>query len=212
MKTYYKGSRPSRRVVPCMPPMLEEEKIPLINTDTGYGGSACENAIAMFLLSQKINCAQPTVDEGADLLVEKGDKWQKAQVKKIQYINQLDNRYSSRHGSKRYREMYGFKFQRSGGQGKQRTIDEIDVFYHTLFTCYRMLIWEIPASIVPLREDGKTFINIIRGTLDRSSSHKQKSSWIDLKKHLIYTRYDPIIFTKFPDFFGKKSNLESFYK
>ena len=225
MKRSHKGTRPPEKIVPCMPPMLEEEKIPLDRSCSGtkssstkYGGTSCEHAMAMFLLSQKINCAEPYVDEGADLLVDRGDKWQKAQVKKVVYCTKYDHGIYTRTGRKEYRSHYSFMFQAGGGNvswlkngRRQRTIDEIDVFYHVLFTCYRMLIWEIPASIVPLRDDGKTFVHCVSGTIDRDN-WKRKPAAIDLNKHLIYTRYDPIIFKNFPDFFEEKPNLESFFK
>ena len=61
MKRSHKGTRPPEKIVPCMPPMLEEEKIPLDRSCSGtkssstkYGGTSCEHAMAMFLLSQKI--------------------------------------------------------------------------------------------------------------------------------------------------------------
>ena len=112
---------------------------------------------------------------------------------------------------------FSFNFQGGGGSvphlkngRKQRTIDEIDIFYHVLFTCYRMLVWETPASIVPLRGDKKTFVFGCGATLTRDN-WKRKPAAIDFNKHLIYSRYDPIIFKKFPDFFEEKPNLESFF-
>ena len=85
-------SKNAKKIVPCMPPLLEEEKIPLDRSKgfTKFGGTACEQAMMMFLLSQRINCAEPLVDDGVDLLVEKGDKYQRAQVKKVVYQNKKD--------------------------------------------------------------------------------------------------------------------------
>ena len=214
-----KRSPNARRLIPCMPVFLEEEKIPLDRSKniTKFGGTACEHAMMMFLLSQTINCAEPFVDEGADLLVEKGDKWQKAQVKKVVYSRQLDRGLLERKGVEVYRDEYKFCFQGGGSSAphlkngrRQRTIDEIDLFYHVLFTCYRMLIWEIPSSIVPLRADGKTFVQCVSSGLVRDN-WKRKPVAIDLNKHLIYSRYDPIIFQHYPNFFEKKPTLEPFF-
>ena len=212
-------SKKAEKLIPCMPPLLEEEKIPLDRSQNGtkFGGTACEYSMATFLLSQRINCAEPIIDEGADLLVDRGDKWEKAQVKKVVYCNKLDCGMLERSGERVYREDFKFQFQGGGGNvswlkngRRQRTINEIDLFYHVLFTCYRTLIWEIPASIVPLREDGKTFVHCVSSGLVRDN-WKRKSAAIDLNKHLIYTRYDPIIFQHYPDFFNKKSTLEPFF-
>ena len=162
--------------------------------------------MATFLLSQRINCAEPIIDEGADLLVDRGNKWEKAQVKKVVYCKKLDSGMLKNSGKRIYREDFKFQFQGGGGNvswlkngRRQRTINEIDLFYHVLFTCYRTLIWEIPASIVPLREDNKTFVHCVSSGLVRDN-WKRKPAAIDLNKHLIYTRYDPIIFQHYPDF------------
>ena len=217
---YFQMSRGDlKKISPCMPPMLEVEKIPLSRSKNGtkFGGTACEKYMTMFLLSQNINCAEPLVDEGADLLVDRGDKWQKAQIKKVVYQNKYDYGMYERTGKKVYSSIFQFMFQNGGGNiswlkngRRQRTIDEIDIFYHVLLTCYRTLIWEIPASIVPLRDDGKTFVHTVSGTIDRDS-WKRKPAAIDLYQHLIYSRYDPIIFQEYPDFFEKKPTLESFF-
>ena len=212
-------SKNSGRLIPCMPPLLEEEKIPLDRNKgtTKFGGTACEHAMVMFLLSQITNCAEPYVDEGVDLLVKKNHKWERAQVKKVVYRNKYDHGMMERSGEKIYRESFSFNFQGGGGNvswlkngRRQRTIDEIDIFYHVLFTCYRMLIWETPASIVPLREDKKTFVFGCGATLTRDNWKKRPAA-IDFNKHLIYSRYDPLIFKKFPDFFEEKPNLEPFF-
>tara|TARA_B100000214_G_C23749116_1_gene526872 strand:+ start:49 stop:699 length:651 start_codon:yes stop_codon:yes gene_type:complete len=209
----------AQRIVPVMPVLLDEEKIPLDRSQNGtkFGGTACEYSMATFLLSQRINCAEPIIDEGADLLVDRGDKWEKAQVKKVVYCKKLDSGMLKNSGKRVYREDFKFQFQGGGGNvsylkngRRQRTIHEIDLFYHVLFTCYRTLIWEIPASIVPLREDGKTFVHCVSSGLVRDN-WKRKPAAIDLNKHLIYTRYDPIIFQHYPDFFNKKSTLEPFF-
>ena len=47
----------AQRLVPCMPPLMEEETIPLDKADGGvrYGGTACENLVKAYFLSQNIN-------------------------------------------------------------------------------------------------------------------------------------------------------------
>ena len=96
-----------------MPVLLDEEKIPLDRSQNGtkFGGTACEYSMATFLLSQRINCAEPIIDEGADLLVDRGDKWEKAQVKKVVYCKKLDSGMLKNSGKRVYREDFKFQFQ-----------------------------------------------------------------------------------------------------
>ena len=209
------------RLVPCMPPLIEEETRPLSRAggDTRFGGSACELAVKNYFLSQSNNVAEPHVDVGVDLLIEKPEGWVRGQVKKVVYCKKLDSGMLKNSGKRIYREDFKFQFQGGGGNvswlkngRRQRTINEIDLFYHVLFTCYRTLIWEIPASIVPLREDNKTFVHCVSSGLVRDN-WKRKPAAIDLNKHLIYTRYDPIIFKTYPDFFLKpeQTTLDNFF-
>ena len=43
----------AKRLVPCMPPLLQEETIPLDsgNSGTRFGGTTCEELVASYLLS-----------------------------------------------------------------------------------------------------------------------------------------------------------------
>ena len=56
----------AQRTVPCMPPLMEEETIPLNREagDTKFGGTACENIVKAYFLSKSINIAEPNVDDG----------------------------------------------------------------------------------------------------------------------------------------------------
>ena len=150
----------AQRLVPCMPPLMEEETIPLDRANGGvrYGGTACENLVKAYLLSQSINTAEPDVDDGVDLLLEKpGEGWVRGQVKKVVYKSQLDYGMKSYNGSIVYRSRYDFRFQGCGKVGgrRQRRKGEIDYFYHVLMTAHRQLIWEVPESLIPLRKNGE---------------------------------------------------------
>ena len=59
----------AQRLVPCMPPLLKEETIPLARENSSFGGTACENIVKSYFLTHKINIAEPHVDEGVDLLI-----------------------------------------------------------------------------------------------------------------------------------------------
>ena len=200
-----KRSPNAQRLVPCMPPLLEEETIPLDRQDgVRYGGTACENLVKAYFLTQNINIAEPHVDDGVDLLIQKpGEGWVRGQVKKVIYKSQLDYGMKSHSGKEVYRSRYDFRFQGGGEKGRrQRKGGEIDYFYHVLMTTYRQLIWETPESLIPLRENGE-YIQSKNPNLDGDNWIRKKAE-IDFNKLLMYSRYDPIIFKTYPDFFLKQ--------
>jgi len=208
----------AQRLVPCMPPLLEEETIPLDRSEgVRYGGTACENLVKAYFLSNQINVSQPYVDDGVDLLIEQPEGWVKGQVKKVVYQTKLDYQHKKNFGNEIYRPRYNFNFQGGGYSArkngvcrKQRTPSDYDYFYHVLLTQYRQLIWETPVHLIPTREDG-TFIHGKCPSLD-SDGWVRKKSEIDFNKYLVYTRYDPLIFKTYPDFFlkEKEPNLLDF--
>ena len=204
----------AQRLVPCMPPLMEEETKPLSREDgfTKFGGTACENLVKAYFLSQNINIAEPHVDDGVDLLIEKPEGWIRGQVKKVVYQSKMDYKMNQRSGVKVYRSRFNFNFQGGGGSAphlkngrRQRKPEECDYFYHVLLTPYRQLIWETPVNMIPLREDGN-FIFGKNPCLDRDS-WKRKPAEIDFRKLLVYSKYDPIIFKAYPDFFLKSEQL-----
>ncbi len=197
----------AQRLVPCMPPLLEEELKPFSKELSTYGGTACENVMKAYFLSKHINIADPHVDDGVDLLVKKPEGWVRGQVKKVVYHPKIDYIHKKNFGNKIIRNYYSFKFQ-GGGQPsgtttirRQRGPTEIDVFYHVLLTPYRQLIWETPVGLIPLREDGN-FIDSKDVCLDRDN-WRRKPREINFNKLLVSSRYDPIIFKTFHDFFMK---------
>ena len=211
----------AQRLVPCMPPLMEEETKPLSRENglTKFGGTACENLVKAYFLSQNINIAEPHVDDGVDLLIEKPEGWVRGQVKKVVYQLDMDNGIFKRTGEKVYRSRFNFNFQGGGRRltlssqyTKQRGPKDYDYFYHVLLTPYRQLIWETPVSMIPLREDGN-FIFGKNPCLDRDS-WKRKPADIDFRKLLLYSKYDPIIFKTYPDFFLKpeQTTLDNFFK
>ena len=210
----------AQRLVPCMPPLMEEETIPLDRVDgkVRYGGTACENLVKAYFLSQSINIAEPHVDDGVDLLIEKPEGWVRGQVKKVVYQLHLDSGIYKRTGKKVFRSRFNFNFQGGGASAphlkngrRQRGTEDCDYFYHVLLTPYRQLIWETPINMIPLREDGN-FIFGKTPNLDRDS-WKRKPADIDFNKLLMYSRYDPIVFKTYPDFFLKpeQSTLDNFF-
>ena len=201
----------AQRLVPCMPPLMEEETIPLDRADGGvrYGGTACENFVKAYFLSQGINIAEPYVDDGVDLLIEKPEGWVRGQVKKVVYQLDMDDGIFKRSGRKVFRSRYNFNFQSGGANAlhlkngrRQRGPESFDYFYHVLLTPYRQLIWEVPVSLIPLREDGN-FIHGKNPCLDRDS-WRRKPSDIKWSEHLVHRRFDPIIVETYPDFFAKQ--------
>ena len=214
----------AQRLIPCMPPLMEEETTPLHKQTsyTKFTGTACENIVKSYFLSQGINVAEPYVDDGVDLLIEKPEGWVRGQVKKVVYEHKLDYTMNKTKGSEVYRPSFKFKFQ-GGGRGnggggtgqfvrrRQRGPDDYDYFYHVLLTPYRQLIWETSVDLIPLREDG-TFVHSKDVKLDSDNWIRIKAE-IDFNKLLVYSRYDPIIFKTYPDFFTKPEppTLNSFF-
>ena len=204
-----------------MPPLMEEETKPLSRESgsTAFGGTACENLVKAYFLSQGINIAEPYVDDGVDLLIEKPEKgWARGQVKKVVYQLKLDYVHKQNFGGEIYRSRFSFNFQGSGKTApnlkngrRQRGPEECDYFYHVLLTPYRQLIWETPVDLVPLREDG-CFIHGKDVILERDN-WKRKPADIDFSKLLMYSRYDPIVFKTYPDFFLKPEQpiLDTFF-
>ena len=204
----------AQRLVPCMPPLMEEETKPLSREDglTKFGGTACENVVKAYFLSQNINIAEPHVDDGVDLLIEKPEGWVRGQVKKVVYQLQFDYTHKKNFGGEIYRPRFNFNFQSGGGSAphlkngrRQRGPEECDYFYHVLLTPYRQLIWETPVNMIPLRKDG----NFIHGKCPRLDSNNwiRKKADIDFRKLLVYSRYDPIIFKTYSDFFLEPEQL-----
>ena len=210
----------AQRLVPCMPPLLDEETEPLrrFTGDTEFGGTACELAVKKYFLSKCINIAEPHVDVGVDLLIEKPEEgWVRGQVKKVVYHLHRDDGIFKRSGREVYRSRFNFNFQQSqkvphlkNGRN-QKSPKDFDYFYHVLLTSHRQLIWETPVNIIPTREDG-TFVFGKTPCLDRDN-WKRKPADIDFNKYLVYHRYDPIVFKTYPDFFlkPKPQTLENFF-
>ena len=186
-----------------MPPLLEEETLNSSIPAT-YSGTACENLVKTYFLMKNVNIAEPNVDDGVDLLIQKtGEGWVRGQVKKVVYQNKIDYLHKKCFGGEIYRSRFNFNFQ-GGGRGKhkkrrQRTASEIDYFYHVLITPFRQLIWETPAKLVPLRSDG-SFIHGKCPCIDRDSWIRKKAD-INFNDTVIFSSYDPIILKSYPDFF-----------
>ena len=196
-----------------MPPLLQEETKPLSreNGSTAFGGTACENIVKSYFLSNNINIAEPHVDEGVDLLIKKPSGWVRGQVKKVVFQLHLDWGMKERYGTEVYRSTFKFNFQGGGktvphlkNGRKQRGPETIDYFYHILLTPYRQLIWETPTSLIPLRED-QSFIHGKDVCLDRDNWIRKKAD-IDFGKLLVYSSYNPLIFKTYPKFFIEEEN------
>ena len=214
-RTQMTKSTNAQRVKPCMPPLLEVETNPLSSHLTrkegltAFSGNTCETLVKSYFLSKGVNVAEPSVDNGVDLLIEKPEGWVKGQVKKVVYRTKLDWGMSKR-GKEIYRSCFTFPFQGSGGENKrQRKFGDTDYFYHTLITPYRQLIWEVPQTLVPLRKNGE-YVQCKNPTLDRDNWIRKKADF-DFTDLLIYSFYDPIVFKTYPQFFlEEKVNIFDF--
>lgn len=189
-------------ISPIMPPMMEEEfdtDFDRKNSDSVYAGKTGEFIVGTYLLKNKINFAEPVVDQGSDWWIEDPDtrKFERAQVKKVVFKNKLDIGMKRRNGIEVHRPTFDFRFQSSGSKNPSPgyTVGrrfygpgEIDVFYHVLVTPLRELIWKIPASVLPVDEDGY-FVQSKSPVLERSFTVRRKPDF-DLRGMLISAQYD----------------------
>jgi len=188
-----------RNIQPCMPPLLPEERNPPGHKQTMFSGGSCENIIIAYFLYNKINCAVPIVDDGADLLIEKTPSvWSRGQVKKVVHTHALDRGMKKRSNVEVYRDNYDFFFQSS--KDGSRSVKDTDYFYHVLLTPLREIIWETPASIIPTKENSDAFIGNKTAVLDRSGWERKKAQ-IDWRKQIISAKYDPKLIEAYPSFF-----------
>jgi len=196
------------RIIPVMPPLLDEEKVEGTtdygNNDTLYSGGACEKIVEAYLLRNRINFSEPFIDDGLDILVDEPGL-RKGQVKKVIYKNKLDKGMLKR-GKTVYRDIYDFRFQSTGEVKHPRNKENTDVFYEVLLTCYRTLIFKVPAKDMTTLDNGN-FPKMKNVVLDRDSIIRRKQEGVDLRKCLVDAQYDPIIFQTFPDFFAVKPTV-----
>jgi len=191
-------------ISPLMPPLMEEEFVTDFdrrNSDTMFIGKSAELVVASYLLKNKINFAEPQVDQGNDFWVEE-DGIKKAQVKKVVYKYRKDVGNFRRHGVTVKRHTFDFRFQSCGvmQSGKvEYGPDDIDVFYHVLSTPLRELIFKIPSNLIPLTSGGK-FIQSKSPVLERPFKQRRKPSF-DLRGTLISAKYDAKLVQANHDFF-----------
>jgi len=183
-----------------MPPLLDEERNPPGGRKSTFSGTACEEIIIAHFLKQGINCARPIVDDGADIIIERDGKdkpWVRGQVKKVVHQFAIDRGMRKRGKGIVRRDEYNFFYQPT--QRQQRTPQDCDYFYHVLSTPLRQLIWETPASIVPLNDDG-CFISNKTIMLDRDF-HQRKKAEINYRDLILDAYYHPKLIEAFPQFF-----------
>ena len=204
----------AQRIVPIMPPLIDggeydETVTPFTVGDkknSSAAGTACEKIVETYLLEKGCEIARPMVDNGVDLWVNYPDEGiKKIQIKKVVFQMHRDDGIFKRSGEDVRRARFDFNFQSGGRSGvggrspKQARPEDVDMFYHVLYTTQRQLIWETPSHLIPLRENGE-FVFGKCAVLERDSWVRKKPSF-DMRSHLVYSRYDPIIFKTYPEFF-----------
>ena len=192
-----------------MPPFLDEELVTGMdrkNSDTIFSGKSAESIIAGYLLRNKINYAEPAIDQGNDFWVEENGVIKRAQVKKVVFKMKLDVNVSKRRGFEVRRPTFDFRFQSAGASNSGRKFygpSDIDVFYHVLYTPFRELIFKINSNEVPLDKNGY-FLQAKSAAFDRSFTQR-KIAEIDYAKALISSKYDVRLIQENPDFFFPQS-------
>jgi hypothetical protein len=199
----------SHTIPQLMPPFLDEELVTGMdrkNSDTIFSGKSAESIIAGYLLRNKINYAEPAIDQGNDFWVEENGVIKRAQVKKVVFKMKLDVNVSKRRGFEVRRPTFDFRFQSAGASNSGRKFygpSDIDVFYHVLYTPFRELIFKINSNEVPLDKNGH-FLQAKSAAFDRSFTQR-KIAEIDYAKALISSKYDVRLIQENPDFFFPQS-------
>ena len=176
-----------------MPPLLYEESLQASReySATKYLGFACENLVAQYETSRLNNIANPQIDDGTDLLIKiKDGEWERGQVKKVV------------RSTKQGRNSFAFFFNstKSGSVARKSTGYDVEWFYHVILTPHRQLLFKTPNSVVPLNSAGTGQVMCIDLVLDRPNRVHSKNKALDMKDHLVYSLYSPMIMRAFPDF------------
>ena len=203
----------SNKIVPVMPPLLEEERFVKQSGESHYIGRSAEKLVGSYVLQNGINFAEPEVDKGVDLWIQDNEnpkQVKRGQVKKVLWNNKLDHKMNKRNGSEVYRDTFEFRFQSSGSRKKCRWYgpNEIDLYYHVLITPHRQIIFEIPSSIIPINSkynNETVFVQYRNAVLERGEIIRRKSD-IDIRGRIVYSMYDLEVIRSFPEFFVPSQN------
>lgn len=208
-------------IQPIMPPMMKEEflyqeSFHKKNSDSMFLGKSAEHIVASYLLKNKINFAEPEVDQGNDWWVEDiNDRHNvlRAQVKKVIAKIQLDQEIYDTQGREVYVTKYDFRFQSSGLKDRpnnsgslcrrQYGPGDIDVFYEVIVTPFRELIFEIKAEDVPVGDDGyfKQSKSLVLDRVQKQSARRGNDTPMDIRSMLISEQYDARLIRANQDFF-----------
>lgn len=208
-------------IQPIMPPMMKEEflyqeSFHKRNSDSMFLGKSAEHIVASYLLKNKINFAEPEVDQGNDWWVEDiNDRHNvlRAQVKKVIAKIQLDQEIFDTQGKEVYVTKYDFRFQSSGLKDRpnnsgslcrrQYGPGDIDVFYEVIVTPFRELIFEIKAEDVPVGDDGffKQSKSLVLDRVQKQSARRGNDTPMDIRSMLISEQYDARLIRANQDFF-----------
>lgn len=208
-------------IQPIMPPMMKEEflyqeSFHKRNSDSMFLGKSAEHIVASYLLKNKINFAEPEVDQGNDWWVEDiNDRHNvlRAQVKKVIAKIQLDQEIYDTQGREVYVTKYDFRFQSSGLKDRpnnsgslcrrQYGPGDIDVFYEVIVTPFRELIFEIKAEDVPVGDDGffKQSKSLVLDRVQKQSARRGNDTPMDIRSMLISEQYDARLIRANQDFF-----------
>lgn len=208
-------------IQPIMPPMMKEEflyqeSFHKKNSDSMFLGKSAEHIVASYLLKNKINFAEPEVDQGNDWWVEDTNnrkQVRRAQVKKVIAKIQLDQEIYDTQGKEVYVTKYDFRFQSSGLKEKpndsgslgrrQYGPGDIDVFYEVIVTPFRELIFEIKAEDVPVGDDGyfKQSKSLVLDRVQKQSARRGNDTPMDIRSMLISEQYDARLIRANQDFF-----------
>lgn len=157
-----------------MPEYLASEDAPGGPERAVYAGTAAELAVRSWLTCQGRLCALPEVDRGGvDLWV---DGHRRAQIKKV-----------VRRGP--HSQRHNFFWQSPQSSRCKYSPTDIDLFYQVIMTNLRLIIFEIPAEVIPVTGKGEfsisTEINLC------GEFHQRKMAALDPRKYCVHKLFSP---------------------
>jgi len=209
-----------------MPPLLAEEieflrlrksinseNRPIDNgTSSSITGEISESVVRAYLLMNGKMLTKPCVDHGIDYTYYSIGNPRHHTILQIKEIYRLSDDIKT----KTNRGMFCFPFQSDGHvDSRKNTKDSIDIFYNTLITPYRTLIFEIPSSVIPIsttKKETQQLVGVKRTWLDRSYNYTGDPPKIVFGDYLVYESYQRPIMQRYPKFFQEKNTLSDFFE
>ena len=185
-----------------MPSLLEEEILYLRHRDNNTTGQQGEFEVARYLCSQGYHVSEPKVDTGVDWMYFDPKNPRDVKLAQVKEIFRKEYEDVEKYKGEPY---FVFQFQSGGGPQKRRHNREShDVFFHTLLTPHRTLIFKMDSAMIPLKKGTNNFIQNKDARLDRSYTSPMEPQFY-FKNFLVSAQYSPKVVEANQSFFNKST-------